>query len=1108
VLGAQCCVPGAECTEHPALATIQSVVSIISRILLWARRRRALMAIAAVGLAALSLVGIRRLAFDTDVLSLLPRDGRVIPAFRTFIQNIGSLDDVYVVFAAPEGQAIGDFDVEIGAWIERLRRAPEIVRVDSGLLDSTRDLGWLANRQLLLLDDRRLEQALQRFSSQDMQAAIASRRALLALPSAEIAGIVRQDPLGFGDLVRDQLGSGEIGVNLGMAQGGYVTPDGRSRLVIARPARPPYDTEFSRALMATLERIRIDVASMRRDGRLADEPPGLHVELAGGHRIAVETEAIVRRESILNTIGSLALILPLLFLVFRSLWLVGVGPLPAALALAAVLGTLGFAGATLSAAATASAAMLFGLGMDGVVVLYVAHTVLGRIEAGDSGDRLAGPAVSMLLGMWTTAATFYGLTFVDFPSLQQLGALIGHSMVLCGLFTLLIVPALLPTVRSQARRAPRVLLMPGLARWIDRRRRTIHIGAVIVTVVLGAAAFTVRINPTLDRLRSATPAASRLERIFADFQLPHDVYVVVQQGPELESLLRTNERIAGEVSRTLPAVRLQPATSLLPSRSAQEKRAASVAQASPSADEVGRSLARAAEAEGFTADAFAPFVARLPQLLATDQRLSVEGYAAHGLADLLERFVVRQPDGWLVVSYATPSSEAEIGALRDVVAKADASATLTGLPLVNRELAERFLPEFVKGLAIGSAISLILLVAVLRDWRLSLLALVPAVVGLVWAAGVLALARIELDLFALFAVVTFVGIGVDYGIHLVHRYRERGHAAHAVEELAPVILVAAAITLLGYGTLVASSYPPLSSIGLVSIVAVIMLAAASLLVLPAILPRVDDTDGHVASAFRRKAAGGVHLPALREPQGRPEPSRGTAAGSYTSTEVMRTVAVIPAFNEAATIQRVVDGLRGVVDHVMVVDDGSTDDTTRLARESGAEVIAHSTNRGKGYAIRSAIETLAPRDFTHVLLLDGDMQHLPSEAGRLIEAAATGGADLVLGERRFDRSGMPASRYHANRWGSLALSWFVGVPLRDTQCGFRVVRMASLSALPLGARGYEIETEMLVKLWRRGARMASVPVSAVYNGQASKLRPVRDTTRTCFLAVYYRYIERL
>jgi len=223
---------------------------------------------------------------------------------------------------------------------------------------------------------------------------------------------------------------------------------------------------------------------------------------------------------------------------------------------------------------------------------------------------------------------------------------------------------------------------------------------------------------------------------------------------------------------------------------------------------------------------------------------------------------------------------------------------------------------------------------------------------------------------------------------------------------------------------------------------------------------------------------------------------------------IRTVAVVPAFNEARTIQQVIDGLHGHVDRVLVVDDGSTDATASLARRAGADVLEHPTNRGKGHAIRSAIEWVVARDFTHALMLDGDMQHLPGEAPLLLAAAARTGVDLVLGERRFGREAMPASRYHANRLGSRVLSWFVGGRFSDTQCGFRVFRVEALRGIPLRARGYEIETEMLVKLSRRRAHITTVPVTAVYTGQRSKLRPVRDTTRTCFLAVYYRFIERL
>ena len=223
---------------------------------------------------------------------------------------------------------------------------------------------------------------------------------------------------------------------------------------------------------------------------------------------------------------------------------------------------------------------------------------------------------------------------------------------------------------------------------------------------------------------------------------------------------------------------------------------------------------------------------------------------------------------------------------------------------------------------------------------------------------------------------------------------------------------------------------------------------------------------------------------------------------------MRTAALIPAFNEARSISAVVEGVRGVVDRVIVVDDGSSDGTGARARGAGAEVVVHAVNRGKGSAVRTGLARVFEGGFTHVLMLDADMQHRPEEAGRLLEAAARDGVDAVLGERQFDRDRTPAPRYHANRIGSAILARFVGAPVRDTQCGYRVFRVDALRGLELMSTGYEIETEMLIKVLRRGGRATGVPVTAVYAGETSKLRPVRDTSRTCFLAVYYRFLERI
>jgi uncharacterized protein len=279
---------------------------------------------------------------------------------------------------------------------------------------------------------------------------------------------------------------------------------------------------------------------------------------------------------------------------------------------------------------------------------------------------------------------------------------------------------------------------------------------------------------------------------------------------------------------------VQAPTALLPSQATQVRRQELIRRKGLSAALTADALSEAEKTEGFRPGSFDPFRAQLPALLGAD-RLTYEGYVAHGLADLIGRFVARDDDGWLLATYAFPSNREEAEALAARVREADPTSTITGLPLVNRELADRFLPQFAKGLSIGTVIVVALVFMAFRNWRLSVLSLAPTAVGIVWAAGALALAGIALDLFALFAVVTLVGIGVDYGVHMVHRYRERGDSRQAVEELAPVILVAAAITLLGYGTLVTSSYPPLRSIGVVSAVSIVALAAASLFVLPAIL---------------------------------------------------------------------------------------------------------------------------------------------------------------------------------------------------------------------------------------------------------------------------------
>jgi len=312
------------------------------------------------------------------------------------------------------------------------------------------------------------------------------------------------------------------------------------------------------------------------------------------------------------------------------------------------------------------------------------------------------------------------------------------------------------------------------------------------------------------------------------------VTVMMQRGRSLDDLLEENRGLTDAVRQRAPTLPVQSVSGLLPSAAAQAARAAQIRQALPSAETVDRDLTQAAADSGFRPGSFAPFSARLPRLVAADP-LTLDNFAAHGFGDVIGRFLVRAEDQWLLATYAFPKNAEEAAALSATVAARGDRIVLTGMARVNEELSASFGPEFLKGLTVGTVIVIALLLATFRSARLVILALSPTAIGLVWAAGILAVAQVELDLFALFAVMTFVGIGVDYGIHLIHRYEDLNDPVRVTAELAPVIMVAGAITLLGYGTLVTSSYPPLRSIGVVSAVSVVTLVIASALVLPAML---------------------------------------------------------------------------------------------------------------------------------------------------------------------------------------------------------------------------------------------------------------------------------
>lgn len=222
------------------------------------------------------------------------------------------------------------------------------------------------------------------------------------------------------------------------------------------------------------------------------------------------------------------------------------------------------------------------------------------------------------------------------------------------------------------------------------------------------------------------------------------------------------------------------------------------------------------------------------------------------------------------------------------------------------------------------------------------------------------------------------------------------------------------------------------------------------------------------------------------------------------TRTFAPFALVPAYQAEGTVGRVVRGVLACVPRVLVVDDGSTDRTGEEAERAGASVLRLPANRGKGAALRAGLARILETDATHVAFLDADGQHDSADLPRLLAAAAAG-EDFVIGSRMGEGEAIPAYRLRTNEIGSKILSRMTGLEVEDAQSGFRVISADVLRPLRLNARGYIIETEILLKAARHLKRFAHVPVRAIYGGP-SHYRPFRDTWIISWGAVYYKVFE--
>ncbi len=827
-----------------------------------ARHQRVVFA-AALVLALASAFAASRLRFDTDVLGLLPKNEPAVNALRETLDEFGSLDYLLIAVRIPDGESADPYIDYVRILGERLMELESLVEVEYSLGELEQLLSEFIPHAVLFLSPEEVSEVVARTSPDRVQSRVAELRRQLAMPqSVALKSLLLLDPAGVGDIFMAQAKTSTAGMSIDWTSGYFLSRDQRMLLLLAKPERPPQDVDFSRAMVADVRQAIDDSRSEWRQW-IEEDDAEVEVLLGGRYLIGLSDDKTIRKDFLINLATSLIGVLLLFLIAFRRFGPLAYAFVPLALGLLMTFGFSSVVYGRLSAATSGVAALLIGLGIDFIIVSY-GRFVEERKRGADLYQALAtmngSSGRAVVIGAVTSAATFYSFLVTDFTGLRQMGILTGTGILLCMTTVLLLLPAMLAWHEEhdhrRKRRPKRYLHGFGSERLMEmamRHPRAMLAGAMVVTLAALGLATQIRFDDSVQSMRpqGGEEVAFR-DELSKRFGSSFEQMMLVFEGD-------TSQEVIAEVHRALPELRelvdgenlvdLDSLGSLIPPPDEQERALAMLEQARDGgldAEAFEASFLRALEQQGMRAEPFADGVRLFAEALSRTSPLTMADFEASDNARrLIQRYVRQTDDGsWRSVVYLFPPSKIwrrePPPALAELADNLGPNVTLVGANVVSKVMRVGVLRDALVAAAVGFVLVAILLWFDFRRLADTLLSLIPLLIGVVWMVASMVLLGIPMNFMNIFVTAMIIGIGVDYGVHVIHRYREverfgLERLEADVSETGKAITMAALSTIVGFGSLSLSHYPGLRSMGLVAILGALATCIVSLLVLPAYL---------------------------------------------------------------------------------------------------------------------------------------------------------------------------------------------------------------------------------------------------------------------------------
>lgn len=827
-----------------------------------ARHQRLVFALALV-VAIASGVAASRLKFDTDVLGLLPKNEPSVNALRETLEQFGSLDYLLIAVRIPEGEPVDPYIDYVHFLGDRLNELESLVEVEYSVGELEQLLSEFIPHSMLFLSPDEVREVIERTSPEKVRERVEELRRQLAMPQAiALKSVLLLDPVGVGDIFMSKAKTSTAGMSIDWTSGYFLSRDQRMLLVLAKPQEPPQNVDFSRAMVAEVE-AAADAAREEWQQWLEDDSAEVEVLLGGRYMIGLSDDKTIRKDFIINLATSLVGVLLLFLFAFRRFGPLAYAFVPLALGLLMTFGFSAVYYGRLSVATSGVAALLIGLGIDFIIVSY-GRFVEERKRGADLHQALAtmngSTGRAVVIGAVTSAATFYSFLVTDFTGLRQMGILTGTGILLCMSAVLMVLPAMLAWHEehdTRRQRRPKMYLhgfgSEHLMESSMRHPRTVLGAAAVVTLIAGVLAVQIRFEDSVQSMRpqGGQEVVFRAE-LSKRFGSSFEQMMLVFEGDSAAAVIDRVHDALPRLRRLVDGENLTEIDSLgslIPPRDEQQRALAVLEQARTDgldAEAFTASFRAVLEDQGLRSEPFDDGLRLFAEALDRRQPLTLADFEDSANARrLIDRYVRRIGEGdWKSVIYLFPPADVwrrqPPPPLAELADSLGPEATLVGANVVSKVMRVGVLRDALVAAAVGFLLVALLLWLDFRRLQDTALSLAPLVVGVVWMVAAMVALGIPMNFMNIFVTAMIIGIGVDYGVHVIHRYREverfgLERLEADVSETGKAITMAALSTTVGFGSLSLSHYPGLRSMGLVAILGAVATCVVSLTVLPAYL---------------------------------------------------------------------------------------------------------------------------------------------------------------------------------------------------------------------------------------------------------------------------------